>query len=53
MVAHRLSTVEKATHIVVLDRGQVVEQGDFKTLLNLGGLFAQLYSTQSLTPAAA
>ena len=36
VIAHRLSTVESADVIVVLDQGQVVEQGDHKSLLNQG-----------------
>ena len=53
IVAHRLSTIEKADHIVVLNQGHVVEQGGFNDLLDLNGLFAQMYRIQSLTPVAA
>jgi ATP-binding cassette, subfamily B, bacterial MsbA len=45
-IAHRLSTIKKADQIIVLDRGKVVEQGDFQTLIDLNGLFAKLYSLQ-------
>ena len=46
VIAHRLSTVESADVIVVLDQGQVVEQGDHKSLLNLGGHYAELHAAQ-------
>jgi ATP-binding cassette, subfamily B, bacterial MsbA len=45
-IAHRLSTIKKADQIIVLDRGNVVEQGNFQTLIDLNGLFSQLYSLQ-------
>jgi subfamily B ATP-binding cassette protein MsbA len=43
VVAHRLSTVEHADSIVVLDEGAVVACGSHQTLLAEGGLYAQLY----------
>jgi subfamily B ATP-binding cassette protein MsbA len=46
VIAHRLSTVESADVIVVLDQGQVVEQGDHKSLLIQGGQYADLYAAQ-------
>ncbi len=46
VIAHRLSTVESADVIVVLDQGQIVEQGDHKSLLNQGGHYAELYAAQ-------
>jgi subfamily B ATP-binding cassette protein MsbA len=46
VIAHRLSTVTNADRILVMDRGQIVEQGSFDTLLASGGLFTQLYKTQ-------
>ena len=46
VIAHRLSTVESADVIVVLDQGQVVEQGDHKSLLVQGGHYAELYAAQ-------
>lgn len=46
VIAHRLSTVEQADHIVVLDDGAVVESGTHAELLAQGGLYAQLYRLQ-------
>ena len=43
VIAHRLSTVEKAARIVVMDAGQVVAAGKHEELLAQGGLYAQLY----------
>jgi ATP-binding cassette subfamily B protein len=42
VIAHRLSTVADADHILVLDQGRIIEQGSFKNLVANGGLFAKL-----------
>ena len=42
VIAHRLSTIEHADRVVVMERGQVVEQGTHEQLLELGGLYARL-----------
>ena len=46
VIAHRLATVLKADRIVVLDEGQVVEQGRHEDLLGRGGLYAKLAELQ-------
>ncbi|MGZ3581555.1 MAG: ABC transporter ATP-binding protein, partial [Ktedonobacterales bacterium] len=44
VVAHRLTTVERADMILVLDGGQIVERGTHEELLQLGGLYARMYT---------
>lgn len=46
VIAHRLSTVVDADKIVVLDKGQVAEQGTHNELLHQGGRYAQLWAVQ-------
>jgi len=46
VIAHRLSTVQNADVIVVLDGGRIVEQGTHASLLAQQGLYAALYQTQ-------
>ena len=45
-VAHRLSTIQSADVIHVIDRGRIVESGDHDTLLAAGGVYAGLYQEQ-------
>ncbi len=46
VIAHRLSTVQAADHILVMDRGRLVEQGTHPQLVAIEGLYATLYRTQ-------
>jgi len=46
IIAHRLYTVEKASHIVVLDAGRIVEIGTHHSLLAKDGLYKRLYEMQ-------
>jgi ATP-binding cassette, subfamily B, multidrug efflux pump len=46
VIAHRLSTIRNADTILVMDHGAVVEQGDHAELLERGGLYYDLYSSQ-------
>jgi ATP-binding cassette, subfamily B, bacterial MsbA len=48
VIAHRLATVRKADRIVVLDRGQIAEEGDHQSLLARGGTYHRLHSLQIL-----
>ena len=45
-VAHRLSTIENADRILVMEGGSVVEEGKFQELLDLGGRFREIYEGQ-------
>jgi ATP-binding cassette subfamily B protein len=46
VIAHRLSTVRNADTILVMDGGDVAEQGTHESLLGLGGVYASLYRSQ-------
>ena len=46
VIAHRLSTVEKADRILVMEKGQIVEQGTHQQLLIQAGRYSQLYHNQ-------
>jgi ATP-binding cassette, subfamily B, bacterial MsbA len=46
-IAHHLSTIEQADQIIVLDRGKIIESGNFQELIELNGLFTELYALQS------
>ena len=47
VIAHRLSTIQHADHIIVLQEGQVVEQGNHETLMKMGNIYPRLVALQS------
>lgn len=49
VIAHRLSTVRKASRILVFDKGKIVERGTFKELVDAGGRFARLAQQQFIS----
>lgn len=48
IIAHRLSTIVNADKIIVMDNGEIKEEGTHKELLSLGGIYTKLCSMQSL-----
>ncbi|OFZ18284.1 MAG: hypothetical protein A2X94_07480 [Bdellovibrionales bacterium GWB1_55_8] len=46
LIAHRLATVRNASNIIVLHKGQILEQGSHGQLIDLDGLYARLYRYQ-------
>lgn len=48
IIAHRISTIQNADHILVLDRGEMAEYGTHNELITKGGIYAKLYEKQQL-----
>ena len=46
IIAHRLSTVSNADKIIVIDKGNIIEEGDHSSLLNKNGLYALMWNKQ-------
>jgi ATP-binding cassette subfamily B multidrug efflux pump len=46
-IAHRLSTIAAMDRLIVLDQGEIVEQGTHQQLVSLGGIYAQLWAHQT------
>ncbi len=46
VIAHRLSTIRNADKILVMDQGQIVEQGTHESLLQAKGWYYELYHAQ-------
>lgn len=51
IIAHRLSTIRDADLILVMDNGDIVEQGNHEELLKKGGFYASLYNSQFVSSA--
>ena len=47
VIAHRLSTVQNMDRIIVLEKGQIIEEGNHKELISKNGTYAKLWSHQS------
>jgi ATP-binding cassette subfamily B multidrug efflux pump len=48
LISHRISTVKNADHIIVLDDGQIIEEGLHEDLIETNGLYARIYQRQLL-----
>jgi ATP-binding cassette subfamily B protein len=46
-ISHRMSSCKFCDRIVVLDEGKVMEQGNHRSLLDMGGIYASLYNVQA------
>ncbi len=52
VIAHRLATIKKADRIIVMEKGEIVEQGTHKELLKQKGYYSKLYEIQFATALA-
>jgi ATP-binding cassette subfamily B protein len=52
VIAHRLSTIRNADQILVIDEGRIVQRGTHEELLEVGGLYRDLYETQFASQAS-
>ena len=48
VIAHRLSTIRNCDRILVMDKGAIVEEGNYGELIKKGGYFAELVARQRL-----
>lgn len=48
IIAHRVSTLEKADHIIVLDNGRIVQEGTHTSLVSKEGIYSEIYNLQRL-----
>lgn len=48
MIAHRLTTVQKADRILVFDKGRIVEEGRHEELARAGGIYEEMVNVQNL-----
>ena len=46
VIAHRLSTIQNADEILVVQKGDIMEQGTHEELMQRGGIYAGLYRSQ-------
>ena len=47
VIAHRLSTIQKLDRIIVMEKGEIIEEGNHRELLATGGVYAKLWAHQS------
>jgi ABC-type multidrug transport system fused ATPase/permease subunit len=48
IISHRISAVQSADKIIVMDSGKILEQGNHTALIQQGGIYARLFESQSL-----
>jgi ABC-type multidrug transport system fused ATPase/permease subunit len=48
LITHRLYNLKIADHIYLMKDGQVIEEGDLETLIDLNGVFRKMYDAQRL-----